>query len=182
MSLFLFQALLRRCQRPPQPWTSSSSSSRTTASKTWSHRLTCTPRSSRSASAQTKAGVLSQPRRWRRSWALSPPPVCTAVSQCSASGAQASSATGALPWKWARHALRRSSNTSTLWLSGRRKEATRAFTRSSPSWIRCSSHSAAPSDHLRHRYVRYTRIAVGFYEPTLLNHLQHRGCYENYNV
>lgn len=59
----LIQALLRRCQPPPQPWTSSSSSSRTIASKTWSPRLTCMPRSSRSASAQTKAGVLSQRRR-----------------------------------------------------------------------------------------------------------------------
>ena len=154
-TLFFFpsiQARLRRCQPPPQPWTSSSSSSRTIASKTWSSRLTCMPRSSRSALALTKAGVRSQPRRSRPFWALSPRPVCTAASRCSASGARASSATGASPSKWASHASRRSSSTSTSWLSGRHRGATRACTRSSPSWTRCSSRSAALSDLHRRRW------------------------------
>ncbi len=157
----LIQALLRRCRQPPLPWTSSSSSSQTIASKTWSSRQTCTPRSSRSASAQMKAGVLSQPRRLRPSWALSPPPACIVVSRCSASGAQASSATGASPWRWARHASRRFSNTSTSWLSGRHREATRACTRSSPSWTRCSSRSAAPSDLHKHRCVHSQSMSPG---------------------
>lgn len=152
----LIQALLRRCRPPPQPWTFSNSSSRTIASRTWSPRPTCTPRSSRSALAQTKVGVPSLPRRWRPFSASWPPPACTAVSRCSASGAQASSATAASPWRWARRALRRSSSTSTSWLSGRLKEATRACTRSSPSWTHCNSHSAAHSDLHRHRCVQYS--------------------------
>lgn len=149
----LIQARLRRCQPPPPPWTSSSSLSRTIAFKTWWCRPTCTPRSSRSASVQTRAGVPWRHRRWRRSWASSSPPACTAASQCSASGAQASSATGASPWRWVSLVLRRSSSTSTSWLSGRRRGATRACTRSSHSWTRCSSRSAAPSDPHRHRWV-----------------------------
>lgn len=157
LSFFPTQDLLKRCRPPLQPWTFSSSLSRTTASKTWSLRLTCMPRSFRSGSAQTKAGVPSRPRKWKRSWALSPPPVCTAVSQCSASGARAFSATKASPWRWVSRVLRRSSSTSTLWLSGHHKEATRAFTRSSPSWTRCSSPSAALSDHHKHRCVRCDR-------------------------
>lgn len=52
----LFQVQRERCPPAPAPWTSSSSLSRTTCSRTWWCRRTCTPRSSRSASAATAPG------------------------------------------------------------------------------------------------------------------------------